>query len=41
MDTINGVSLLPMSKTLKMAKKIVELRAKLTVDAINKTMRKS
>src|SRR6187200_27255 len=34
--TINGVSLLPMSKTLEMARKIVELRAKLTVDAINK-----
>lgn len=34
--TINGVSLLPMSKTLEMAKKIVELRTKLTVDAINK-----
>ncbi len=34
--TINGVGLLPMSKTLEMAKKIVELRAKLTVDAINK-----
>ena len=29
-------SLLPMSKTLEMGKKIVELRAKLTVDAINK-----
>ena len=36
--TINGVSLLPMSKTLEMAKKIVELRTKLTVDAINKLM---
>jgi creatinine amidohydrolase/Fe(II)-dependent formamide hydrolase-like protein len=36
--TINGVSLLPMSKTLEMGKKIVELRAKLTVDAINKAM---
>ena len=36
--TINGVSLLPMSKTLEMAKKIVELRTKLTVDAINKAM---
>jgi len=36
--TINGVSLLPMSKTLEMARKIVELRAKLTVDAINKAM---
>jgi len=32
------VSLLPMSKTLEMARKIVELRAKLTVDAINKAM---
>jgi creatinine amidohydrolase/Fe(II)-dependent formamide hydrolase-like protein len=38
--TINGVSLLPMSKTLEMAKKIVELRAKLTVDAINKAIGK-
>jgi creatinine amidohydrolase len=38
--TINGVSLLPMSKTLEMGKKIVELRAKLTVDAINKAMGK-
>ena len=37
--TINGVSLLPMSKTLEMAKKIVELRTKLTVDAINKAMK--
>ncbi len=27
-----------MSKTLEMAKKIVELRAKLTVDAINKAI---
>jgi creatinine amidohydrolase/Fe(II)-dependent formamide hydrolase-like protein len=36
--TINGVSLLPMSKTLEMGRKIVELRAKLTVDAINKAM---
>jgi len=36
--TINGVSLLPMSKTLEMAKKIVELRTKLTVDAIQKAM---
>ena len=34
--TINGVSLLPMSKTLEMARKIVELRTKLTVDAILK-----
>jgi creatinine amidohydrolase/Fe(II)-dependent formamide hydrolase-like protein len=37
--TINGVPLLPMNKTLEMAKKIVELRAKLTVDAINKAMK--
>jgi creatinine amidohydrolase len=36
--TINGVSLLPMEKTLEMGKKIVELRAKLTVDAITKAM---
>lgn len=36
--TINGVSLLPMSKTLEMAKKIVELRTTLTVDAIRKAM---
>ena len=36
--TINGVSLLPMSKTLEMGRKIVELRTKLTVDAINKAM---
>ena len=36
--TINGVSLLPMSKTLEMGKKIVELRTKLTVDAIAKAM---
>jgi creatinine amidohydrolase len=34
--TINGVSLLPMSKTLEMGRKIVELRAQLTVDAIKK-----
>ena len=38
--TINGVSLLPMSKTLEMGKKIVELRTKLTVDAIGKAMSK-
>ena len=38
--TINGVSLLPMSKTLEMAKKIVELRATLTVNAVNKAMGK-
>jgi creatinine amidohydrolase len=36
--TINGVNLLPMSKTLEMGKKIVELRTKLTVDAIAKAM---
>jgi creatinine amidohydrolase/Fe(II)-dependent formamide hydrolase-like protein len=36
--TINGVSLLPMSKTLEMGRKIVELRAKLTVDAIQKAV---
>jgi len=36
--TINGVSLLPMSKTLEMGKKIVELRTRLTVDAINKAL---
>lgn len=38
--TINGVSLLPMSKTLEMAAKIVELRATLTVNAIIKAMGK-
>jgi creatinine amidohydrolase len=38
--TINGVSLLPMSKTLEMGRKIVELRTRLTVDAINKAMAK-
>jgi creatinine amidohydrolase/Fe(II)-dependent formamide hydrolase-like protein len=36
--TINGVSLLPMEKTLEMGRKIVELRTKLTVDAITKAM---
>lgn len=36
--TINGVSLLPMDKTLAMGKKIVELRTRITVDAINKAM---
>jgi creatinine amidohydrolase len=36
--TINGVSLLPLDKTLAMGKKIVELRTKITVDAINKAM---
>ncbi|MEY4634531.1 MAG: hypothetical protein RJA55_329 [Acidobacteriota bacterium] len=38
LTTINGVSLLPMSKTLEMGRKIVELRARLTVDAINQAM---
>jgi len=38
--TINGVSLLPMSKTLEMGKKIVELRTTLTVDAIKKAIAK-
>lgn len=38
--TINGVSLLPMSKTLEMAKKIVDLRATLAVDAIHKSLGK-
>jgi len=38
--TINGVSLLPMSKTLEIAAKIVELRATLTVNAIKKAMGK-
>lgn len=37
--TINGVPLLPMNKTIEMAKKIVELRTKLTVDAIHKAMK--
>jgi creatinine amidohydrolase len=36
--TINGVNLLPMEKTLEMGRKIVELRTKLTVDAIHKAM---
>jgi creatinine amidohydrolase len=36
--TINGVSLLPLEKTLEMGRKIVELRARLTVDAITKAM---
>jgi creatinine amidohydrolase len=36
--SINGVPLLPIEKTLEMGKKIVELRTKLTVDAINKAM---
>ncbi len=38
--TINGVPLLPMNKTIEMAKKIVELRTKLTVDAIQKATKK-
>ena len=36
--TINGVSLLPMEKTIEMGKKIVELRTRLTVEAIQKVM---
>lgn len=36
--TINGVSLLPIEKTLAMGKRIVELRTKLTVDAIQKAL---
>jgi creatinine amidohydrolase/Fe(II)-dependent formamide hydrolase-like protein len=36
--TINGVSLLPMEKTLEIGKKIVELRTRLTVDGIHKAM---
>jgi creatinine amidohydrolase/Fe(II)-dependent formamide hydrolase-like protein len=36
--TINGVSLLPMEKTIEMGKKIVELRTRITVDAIQKAM---
>ena len=36
--TINGVSLLPMSKTLEMGRKVVDVRAKLAIDAINKAM---
>ena len=38
--TINGVSLLPMSKTLEMAKKIVDVRATLAVNAIHKAIGK-
>ena len=38
--TINGVSLLPMSKTLEMAKKIVDVRATLAINAINKALGK-
>jgi creatinine amidohydrolase/Fe(II)-dependent formamide hydrolase-like protein len=37
--TINGVSLLPLEKTLEMGKRIVELRTKLAVDAIQKATR--
>ena len=37
-DTINGVPLNPLSKTLELGKKIVELRTKLTVDAIAKAL---
>jgi len=36
--TINGASLLPVDQTLLFGKRIVELRTKLTVDAINKAM---
>ena len=36
--TINGVSLLPMERTLDMGRKIVELRTRLTVDAIQRAM---
>lgn len=36
--TINGVSLLPMTRTLDMGKKIVALRTTLTVDAIRRAM---
>ena len=36
--TINGVSLLPMSKTLETAKKIVDVRATLAVNAIHKAL---
>ena len=36
--TINGVSLLPIEKTIEMGKKIVELRTQLTVTAINKAL---
>lgn len=35
---INGVSLLPMERTIEMGKKIVELRTKLTVDAMAKAL---
>jgi creatinine amidohydrolase len=36
--TINGADLMPLDKTLAMAKRIVDLRTQLTVDAINKAM---
>ena len=36
--TINGVSLLPIEKTIEMGKKIVEFRTQLTVTAINKAL---
>jgi creatinine amidohydrolase/Fe(II)-dependent formamide hydrolase-like protein len=36
--TINGVSLLPIEKTIEMGNKIVELRTQLTVTAINKAL---
>jgi len=36
--TINGVSLVPIEKTIEMGKKIVELRTRLAVDAIHKIM---
>lgn len=36
--TINGVSLLPLEKTLEMGRKARDLRTQLTVDAINKAM---
>jgi creatinine amidohydrolase len=38
--TINGVSLLPMSKTLENARKIVDVRATLAVNAIQKALAK-
>jgi len=36
--TINGADLMPLDKTLAMAKRIVDLRTQLTVDAITKAM---
>ncbi len=36
--TINGVSLLPLEKTLEMARKLVELRAESTVKAVKKSI---